>query len=448
MLKQEQESTTPLTIAAIVVSTLLVGVPFFRLIDRYAVNLLFWDQWDAYRPLFEERSLWAVFSQQHGPPRLGLGLVASKIVADLSAWNGRAESFLVGALIVVAMCLALWLKARLFGSLRFVDALLPPMFLTMMHFESLVIVPLPAHSAMPLVLVMLIALAWTIRSLPARYFTIALLDFLLVFTGFGLFMGLVTPALLLCDIVQRLLRGTGQWRWPAGSLVSSVLALFAFTIGYQIDPATGAVNEAAQRPLDVLWFIGLMLSRYLGLPYGLVPAVATLVGSATLAMMIAILVYHARRILVHGITDRSTSVAISALIAFTLLFGAVTALGRMGPNVVAASQSSRYALLIVPGFVGVYLHLLTVRPLLPRALLLAVLAALMLPWPLTGPDVYAMRAFARGKQTWKRCYVVVQNARECEQLTHFLVHPTPDALAERLAYLQAHRLNLFAESAK
>src|SRR5215211_6693108 len=69
---------------AIVSSGVAVGYRFFALINTYAVNLLFYDQWDFYNPLFREQGLWDLFSYQHGPHRQGLGEIVIKIVAGLT----------------------------------------------------------------------------------------------------------------------------------------------------------------------------------------------------------------------------------------------------------------------------------------------------------------------------------------------------------------------------
>src|SRR5262250_475132 len=33
-------------------------------VDRYSVNILFWDQWDFYTPLFDHAYLWQIFTWQ------------------------------------------------------------------------------------------------------------------------------------------------------------------------------------------------------------------------------------------------------------------------------------------------------------------------------------------------------------------------------------------------
>lgn len=63
------------------------------MIDNYAVNLLFWDQWGFYAEFFEKGSYWDIFSHQHGPHRQGIGFILAKWIADLSAWDGKIEAF-------------------------------------------------------------------------------------------------------------------------------------------------------------------------------------------------------------------------------------------------------------------------------------------------------------------------------------------------------------------
>src|ERR1039458_9983618 len=85
----------------IVVSTvfLAAAVRLVLAVWRYSVNLLFWDQWDFYTPLFQHASLGQIFNWQHGVHREGIGLVLDKLVLESTRWNSRAEAlFMVGAL--------------------------------------------------------------------------------------------------------------------------------------------------------------------------------------------------------------------------------------------------------------------------------------------------------------------------------------------------------------
>src|SRR5437870_4836586 len=81
---------------------LLSALRLFHLIDQYAVNILFWDQWDFYDPLFRNASLWDMFNYRHGPHRQGLGYFLIKWVAGISRWDSRADIFSIA----VVMCVA------------------------------------------------------------------------------------------------------------------------------------------------------------------------------------------------------------------------------------------------------------------------------------------------------------------------------------------------------
>src|SRR6266478_4983604 len=77
-------------------------VRFFHLIDRLAVNVIYWDEWDFLGGLFEDRGWWELFTWQHGPHREGLGYAVIKICAALSSWDTRFEAFVVGGITVVS----------------------------------------------------------------------------------------------------------------------------------------------------------------------------------------------------------------------------------------------------------------------------------------------------------------------------------------------------------
>jgi hypothetical protein len=229
------------------------------------------------------------------------------------------------------------------------------------------------------------------------------------------------------------------------ALIASLLAFLAYWIGYKADPATNDVRFAWQRPWDVLWFIGLMLSRYLGISYELSPLASTWLGCATLTVLIALLALHAGRVITAGPITARLSVVAVVLIGFTLLFALFAALGRMATGVTAASQSSRYATLMIPAFLGLYLHLLSVGWLLPRAATIAALTTLMLPWPLMPADQQLIHIFTGGKQAWKVCYLSGGEAQACQLRAGLPIYPSVDEISDRLAYLKAHRLNLFAD---
>ncbi|MBC8010627.1 MAG: hypothetical protein H7067_11085, partial [Burkholderiales bacterium] len=98
-------------------------------VDRYSVNVMFWDQWDFYIPFFNDEGLWSIFTRQHGPHRQGAGFLVTRLLAESSGWDSRWDAFgvsftlILGSLagLVVALrcgCKA-WLTLPVIGLLFF-----------------------------------------------------------------------------------------------------------------------------------------------------------------------------------------------------------------------------------------------------------------------------------------------------------------------------------------
>jgi hypothetical protein len=61
-------------------------------VQANAVDLLYEDQWDFLRPLFEGRGPWSCFFYQHGPHRQGLGGLVDWYLFNATGWDVRAEA--------------------------------------------------------------------------------------------------------------------------------------------------------------------------------------------------------------------------------------------------------------------------------------------------------------------------------------------------------------------
>ncbi len=72
----------------------------------------------------------------------------------------------------------------------------------------------------------LYCLAWTIPSVPWRYVLVLGINFGLIYTGFGLFMGVITPVIFVADYLLNLRHlPRGKYYFACSVLVS--LASFA-----------------------------------------------------------------------------------------------------------------------------------------------------------------------------------------------------------------------------
>ncbi|HSV16687.1 MAG TPA: hypothetical protein VLI90_20650, partial [Tepidisphaeraceae bacterium] len=193
---------------AIVVLLALAGRQW-HFVDQYSVNMMCWDQWDDYWPMFRGQGWWACFNFQPGPQRQGAGELLMRCVAAASGWNSRWDSFSISATLTAAAIAAMalvWI-----ADVRGVALIaLPLLFFNVRQYQQLVADANVAHGAMPILLLMLYGLAWYARPITLRAALLVFLTFLLIFTGYGIFAGLLTPIVLIVELAQE--TGAGQRR--------------------------------------------------------------------------------------------------------------------------------------------------------------------------------------------------------------------------------------------
>ena len=447
-------TATSLRLAQRHLPLLLVGAVFLFQLDRLlsftlrnAVNVLYWDQWDFYTPFFEHASAWRIFAWQHGPPRLGLGSLLAWLVAGLTRWNVRAEAVAIVAIVAVAAVAALVLKRALFGPLALSDVVIPLLLLSCAQHEVLVGVTDPSHGPFPLLLAVLVCLAWLQHDRRVRYALVLAVNFLMIYTAFGWFMGLVTPALLALDCVHAARAGRrGALAGGIAALAVALLSLASFFVGYTFVPGVEAFHFPYRNVLAYPWYAGLVFANVVGLKAH-DGALASVAGLALLACVAGALVGQLRVPAGgDGNGERASRVAV-ILLGFSLLFGLGAAVGRVHLGADSA-DSSRYYLYAVAGVLGLYFHLLTVRRTAVRRAGLGLLVAgsLVAGLHLTRLDRDTVNREANGKREWKACYLATADIAGCDRVAAFAIYPHPEATAlqAKLDYLKRNQLNLFA----
>lgn len=430
-----------LPLIVVVAASLIALVRLLLAVTRYSVNLLYWDQWDFYNPLFNRGSYWQIFNYQHAPHREGIGLVLDKLVLDYTAWDSRAEVlFMVGALFVATL-LALALKRKLFGRFDYTDCIVPCLFLTFAQLEALVGEPNPSYSVFPELLLMFYCLAWLIPRPLLRYTAVLFLNFLLIYTGFGIFMGVVTVGILLLEL-RRSIRGKSEpFAFPLVALLIAGLSLAAFFYRYRWDLTTGCPVPDPHF-WNYPWFVSLLMSYFLGL--------RTLILASTVGAVVAL---GATAIFLGSVFQlwskkewSAIDRTVAMLLGFSLMFAGNAALGRTCQGMPEAAQFSRYMGLLVPGFFGIYLHLLTWRSLRLRLALAAVFVLAVLPGTFLIPNGYSPELVHDGKVAWRTCILQTGNIAYCDQVTGFPAYPVPQRthLREKLEFLRANHLNLYS----
>jgi hypothetical protein len=146
------------------------------------------------------------------------------------------------------------------------------------------------------------------------------------------------------------------------------------------------------------------------------------------------------------LTGSVLSLAILSLVLFSLTFDAMTAIGRICTGLYA-SGSSRYMTLTVPLFVALFLHFSLSGKKMGWAIaaLIGVLAlgGYMPPRLSARASLADQAAFERA---WRDCYLRTESVEECYRTVPGVLHPDPVAvhLQDKLQFLKAHRLNLYA----
>lgn len=423
-------------------------------INTYSVNLLVWDQWDLYEAFFKPHTWLEIFCWQHGPHRQGVGFFLTKIVADLSGWNTRIEAFAIGAIVFLAMVIALILKRRLINSLSWFDVAILLIFLTPLQWSIFASVPNLSHGSAPLLLLMCYCMAWTLALPGIRYATVLTLNFLLIYTGFGLSAGVLTPILLAGDCLGIHRYGKRQdLGWPLAGVLISLISAASFFIDYTFAPSV----PNFQFPIPAYWqypvFTAVMLANFFGVKGA--GAASFITGSAIMLTMIWVCVFHLRHLARRYAAGKGFSRGsaldriVVVLTTFTLLFCTFTAIGRISLGL-SAGQASRYIPYLIPGFLGIYLHLSsrTADKLRPCLLAVTVFLLIAATFPLRTADYQTLVWLTQSKTRWKQAYLQSGSVEASNRATGFKVYPDAARtnLEQKLTYLKDRKLNLFQDA--
>ena len=425
-----------------VVATIL-AYRFYSVTTRYAVNLFFFDEWDIYDGLFHGSAWWRLFLQQHGPHRQGLGVaVVSQLLRETN-WDSRVQAYAISAAIVLAMAFAIRLKTIVQGPLGFFDIIIPIIFLGLGQWEVLLSAPGPSAQAFPLLLVVAFCWAWIQKRESFRYAAIVALNFLLIYTGYGIFIAFITLILLALDCYQRRKAADGGVIAPFLAWIASAVSLASFFYGYIFNPAVDCYHFPYRNPAAYLWFMGLMFSKFLGVKHATVfPAV---LGIIVLIVLVAVLAVNFWLLSKYGMAQHGRLLVV-ILTGYSLVYAAAAAVGRVCLGMEAAGFSRNLTLLI-PGFLGIYFHLLMSRTGYGRTVLLTTLLVAVLP-NCVQRNHKEIEAFSAMKRAWKDCYRASENVRYCDTLSNLKLYPRPEAthLEQKLNYLKQNRLNLYASA--
>jgi hypothetical protein len=410
------------------------------------VNIFFSDQWDFYSAtLFEKHSLWQMFRWQHGPHRMGLGTLLSKLLEPHFQWSSRGEAFVATTIVTLAALCALYLKIRVWGPLSFADIAIPLIFFTPAQYESLWVTTDFAHGPLPLLLLVLYCLALTLEGTVTRYVLVLIVNFLGIYTGFGLLVGLITPVWLVLEYyARRAARETAGLVFMP--LALSLLSLASFFVGYKSEPAADCFSPLPHSPVTYVTFFLGMLAHNLGARGPQIISIP--LGSAVLAAMIVVLAAFSKHFK-QAKSYTAKSLVPAVLVVYCLLFCSATAYGRscLGSHLAFESRYTNYLAL---GMLGVYFYFYSLVGQWARKMFIGLIVAVVLIASLeTHPtDRYFMEKYHNIKANWRSCYLKGGDIHQCDQAAGFWIYPFPESthLKAKLEYLKQAKRNLYSES--
>ena len=313
-------------------------------VARFQANGLFGDQWSFYQPLFEGASWWEVFNWQHGPHRQGLAFLLTAGVLELSQWDARIESLWIFLQLIAATGLALNLKRRLLERIQISDIWIVIAGLSLVSYETILLVPNASHSIFPLLGLMVLANIWPTQWTTRRAGWVGLIVVMLSFTGFGLFSAALAVLVLLFGMARDLRNGFDSSLkarlWAVGIALAGGLL---FARGYVFSPASEDFSWWGQTMSDYGRFILLMLAGRGGWDGESIAAYGF--GLVTCGVGLFALTGAIKQLLAKE-NPRGGEVAV-VLIGTTLAFAVFTALGRAHLQI-DGGMAARYMALLLP----------------------------------------------------------------------------------------------------
>jgi hypothetical protein len=406
------------------ISLAMLGIVFiamsvrqYRFVDRYAVNVMFGDQWDIYAPFEPRETLWQQFDHQHGPHRQGVGGVINHVLAEWGYWNSRWDAFGINFILIAAAGCAL-LLAHCCGVRRPLAMLpIPLLYLSRRQWEDFVCASNISHGAMPILLFTLYCLACFVQSNLARLTLVSILTFFLIFTGFGIFVGLVTPIVLLVEEIQACrIKEWGRAGMVTAAMLACGISWWMFSWNYVFNPAAPGFRFPYEKPVEYFDFVAVMLSNLYGLtihnplvvPFGLFVMVC----------LVVLCMIHGWRLLRGGAVNNRASTVIFCLATYALIYCFDTAVGRVCMGWRTQAVSSRYVTLMIPAGLAIYLHLVTLRSARASLTLAIFYALAIMPGAIYLEKDAAdfIHSFHDRRLAWGKVYRATHNRQETDAI--------------------------------
>lgn len=413
---------------------------------QYSSSILFLDHWDFYNAYFEHHSIWEIFAWQHGPHRQGIGFLLTGLIDSLSGWDMQYISHTITVMFVCIAFLYYHLASRLLGGRNVFFLLF--LFFALNPTQIFTHTPNISHGAMPALLLVLSGLSFSIQSHLWRSLLLLLLNFNIIFSGFGLFMGLLTPLFFIGDIWYFYVnKKQFNLLIAIGALFLALLSLYIFSIDYAIPHSeldAGTNISFWSYPLYVIYSYG----SFFGVK-GLNP-LSFITGVSIVTCILSVILFHARLLLKEGFSFSKSAIFSKVVLlfsAYSLIFISVSALGRAHFDLMVA-QSPRYMSYLVPSIIALLLHVFNMRNKFRKPLTLASLAFILIMTFAGSSNLNSIKYYHTQKEVWRLTYLLHEDVKIANATCFCEIYPNSTfqpILKEKLDYLKKNKLNLYSD---
>ena len=335
-MKTERSSSRWVFVIMVVVALLMVA-NWVMAVARYQVDGLFSDLWSFYTPLFAEADWGSLFTWQHGPHRQGLAFVLTALVLEASGWDARVESLWVVSCLAAATGLAVWLKHRVVGRTGFSDTWIVLAGLSLLQYETVLLVPNASHSVFPLLLLLGACHLMVGEPARGRLIGVGVVGVMAMFTGFGLFVAAALLGYLGWQAVTLRTGRSGAW----GGIGLMVMGGVWFGQAYVFSAASEGFHFPPDSWVASVSFGGLLVASRMG--FESITAATALAGIGVGLLLVAAAGMALRQ---RAEEAQGARVMGTVMLAVGLGFMAFTTLGRVHLGEVGAI-ASRYTTLVV-----------------------------------------------------------------------------------------------------
>lgn len=386
----------------------LLALRLFWFLDRYAVDLFFYDQWNYLKTALADASLWEGLWTPIGPHRLGLAYPLYKFTLVLGDYNNVYLVYLVGGLAVLNSLLFLGLKRSIQGAYYLSDVFIPLIFFDLNQHALYFTNPNIAIHQLPFTF--LILLAWYFIGKPPRWLrmVVPFLLPLVIFTGNGFFVGIAAVLYAGYRYLTKVRR-----KDDLALVVSGGLALLA----YLLTAHYVSFDCADSPPQGLLYYLSFIKGMFLN---GLV------IGQQSSALSWLVFVGLALLLLWGFWFSRSQYRQLDAypmFFIYSLLFVAATLMSRWCYGL-AITESSRY----IPHLALLFMAFGLLRFRNNRLMQWLHGGFLALVFIYAQVKFYQWRLpmvqeHSQAMETWRACYLQGGSVEKCNDQTNFRIYP-------------------------